>query len=300
MQNGSRRSITRVAAPAALLLVVLAPDIAFGQEASQELFTVNNTWMLVATFLVFIMHLGFACLESGLTQAKNTVNILFKNTGVIAIGLITYAVLGFNLMYPGDFSIGQFFGFRWLRSRPGGRRQHHRLRRRRLYLLDRFHLPGDVRGDRGHHRLGCRRRAHQAHVVSHLHDHLRGVDLHDRRFVEVGRRVARSDGFLRLRGLDAGPFGRRLGRARGHHRARPASREIRPGPDQTDRGAQHATRHDRRVPAVAGVVRVQRRVGPQRRSGARLAGVRDHPAWRQPLASSARCSRRGWCNANPT
>ena len=119
MQNGFRRSITRVAAPAALLLVVLAPDIAFGQEVSQELFTVNNTWMLVATFLVFIMHLGFACLESGLTQAKNTVNILFKNTGVVAIGLITYAVVGFNLMYPGDFSIGQFFGFAGFGLDPG-------------------------------------------------------------------------------------------------------------------------------------------------------------------------------------
>ena len=112
MKNGSRRSIARVVAPVVLLLVfVLAPDPVFGQEVSQELFTVNNTWMLVATFLVFIMHLAFACLESGLTQAKNTVNILFKNTGVIAIGLITYAVVGFNLMYPGDFSIGQFFGF---------------------------------------------------------------------------------------------------------------------------------------------------------------------------------------------
>ncbi len=119
MQNRYRRSITRVAAAAALLLFVLAPDIAFGQEVSQELFTVNNTWMLVATFLVFIMHLGFACLESGLTQAKNTVNILFKNTGVVAIGLITYAVVGFNLMYPGDFSIGQFFGFAGFGLDPG-------------------------------------------------------------------------------------------------------------------------------------------------------------------------------------
>ena len=84
-----------------------------------EMFTVNNTWMLVATFLVFIMHLGFACLESGMTQAKNTVNILFKNTSVISIGLITYAVVGFNLMYPGDFSIGQFFGFAGFGLDPG-------------------------------------------------------------------------------------------------------------------------------------------------------------------------------------
>ncbi len=72
-------------------------------------YVVNNTWMLVATFLVFIMHLGFACLEAGLTRSKNTVNILFKNTAIIAIGLLTYAIMGFNLMYPGDF--GGFFGF---------------------------------------------------------------------------------------------------------------------------------------------------------------------------------------------
>ena len=102
--------------------MLLVPHVALAQDAeavSTELFTVNNTWMLVATFLVFIMHLGFACLESGLTQAKNTVNILFKNTGVVAIGLVTYAVVGFNLMYPGDFSIGQFFGFAGFGLDPG-------------------------------------------------------------------------------------------------------------------------------------------------------------------------------------
>ena len=114
MTHAVRHSLARfgrVALPA-LLLVALAPAAAFAQDdVTAEMFTVNNTWMLVATFLVFIMHLGFACLESGLTQAKNTVNILFKNTGVISIGLLTYAFVGFNLMYPGDFSIGQFFGF---------------------------------------------------------------------------------------------------------------------------------------------------------------------------------------------
>ncbi|MEE9193548.1 MAG: ammonium transporter, partial [Thermodesulfobacteriota bacterium] len=77
--------------------------------------------MLVATFLVFIMHLGFATLEAGLTRSKNTINILFKNTFIVAMGIITYAIVGFNLMYPGDFSIGQFFGFAgpWI-SAPEG------------------------------------------------------------------------------------------------------------------------------------------------------------------------------------
>jgi ammonium transporter, Amt family len=77
---------------------------------NQEIFTINNLWMMVATILVFIMHLGFASLEAGLTRAKNTVNILFKNTIIPAIGLLTYAFIGFNLMYPGEDFSGSFFG----------------------------------------------------------------------------------------------------------------------------------------------------------------------------------------------
>ena len=76
-----------------------------------NLFTINNIWMLIATILVFIMHLGFAALEAGLTRAKNTVNILFKNTAIIALGILTYSLFGFSLMYPGDFTIGSWFGF---------------------------------------------------------------------------------------------------------------------------------------------------------------------------------------------
>ncbi len=78
---------------------------------SEEMFRVNNTWMIVAAFLVFIMHLGFACLESGMTQAKNTVNILYKNVAILCIGILTYALVGFNLMYPGAEYAGSYFGF---------------------------------------------------------------------------------------------------------------------------------------------------------------------------------------------
>ncbi len=94
-----------------LLYGAVAPAPAAAQTAADAMFTVNNTWMLVATLLVFMMHLGFSFLEVGLTQSKNTVNILFKNVSIIAIGLLTYAILGFNLMYPGEFSMGGFFGF---------------------------------------------------------------------------------------------------------------------------------------------------------------------------------------------
>ena len=70
-----------------------------------ELLTVNNVWMMICTALVFFMHLGFSFLEIGLTRQKNTINILFKNFFIITIGIIAYCLIGFNLMYPGDFNI---------------------------------------------------------------------------------------------------------------------------------------------------------------------------------------------------
>ncbi|MFD3000960.1 ammonium transporter [Pontibacter toksunensis] len=78
---------------------------------SQELFVTNNVWMMVSIFLVFVMHLGFASLESGLARSKNTVNVLFKNSMIPAIGLITYALWGFSMMYPGEGFAGGVFGF---------------------------------------------------------------------------------------------------------------------------------------------------------------------------------------------
>jgi len=69
-----------------------------------ELLTINNVWMMICTALVFFMHTGFAFLEIGLTRQKNTINILFKNIFIITVGLLLYYIVGFNLMYPGDFN----------------------------------------------------------------------------------------------------------------------------------------------------------------------------------------------------
>lgn len=88
----------------------------FMETTGADFFTVSNLWLLIAAALVFVMHLGFATVESGLSQSKNTVNILFKNVFIISMGLITYALWGFNSMYPGDnwlingvFALGSWF-----------------------------------------------------------------------------------------------------------------------------------------------------------------------------------------------
>ncbi len=69
-----------------------------------DFFTTSMLWTCIAAALVFLMHLGFATLESGLCQKKNVVNVLFKNVFIISIGVITYALFGFNTHYPGDFN----------------------------------------------------------------------------------------------------------------------------------------------------------------------------------------------------
>lgn len=100
------------AAPAAAEAVAAAAEEApayasyeaFAETPAFTLFTVNNLWILISAALVFLMHLGFATLESGLVRSKNTVNILFKNVLIACIGIISYAFWGFNAMYPGEFN----------------------------------------------------------------------------------------------------------------------------------------------------------------------------------------------------
>jgi Amt family ammonium transporter len=90
----------------------------------ETIFTINNVWMMICTALVFLMHLGFSLLEIGLTRQKNTINILFKNVFIISIGLVLYALVGFNLMYPGSFIGGvipdYFFGLFGLNEPANG------------------------------------------------------------------------------------------------------------------------------------------------------------------------------------
>lgn len=82
---------------------------AFKASPEYAVFIIDNLWILLAAALVFIMHLGFASIESGMTQAKNTVNVIYKNVFILCAGILTYAFVGFQIMYPVDFN--GWFGF---------------------------------------------------------------------------------------------------------------------------------------------------------------------------------------------
>ncbi len=95
-----------------LLGTANAADPATVDQVNDVKFIIDNLWILISAALVFIMHLGFASVESGMCQRKNTVNIMFKNVFIVCIGAVGYMFWGFNSMYPGDaWSISNIFAF---------------------------------------------------------------------------------------------------------------------------------------------------------------------------------------------
>ena len=70
--------------------------------------SINNIWVLLATFLVMFMQPGFAMVEAGFTRSKNTANILTKNLVDFSVGSLLFWVVGYSIMY-GD-SIAGFIG----------------------------------------------------------------------------------------------------------------------------------------------------------------------------------------------
>src|SRR5690554_2319871 len=61
--------------------------------------SINNIWVLTATFLVMLMQAGFAMVEAGFSRSKNTANILTKNLMDFSIGTILFWFIGYTLMY---------------------------------------------------------------------------------------------------------------------------------------------------------------------------------------------------------
>ena len=68
----------------------------------------DTMWILIATFLVFIMHAGFTLVETGFTRAKNSVNIIMKNFMTVVLGLLVFFFIGNGLMF--GKSAGGFAG----------------------------------------------------------------------------------------------------------------------------------------------------------------------------------------------
>ncbi|MEM8856831.1 MAG: ammonium transporter [Chloroflexota bacterium] len=87
---------------------------AFAQDgiefsAGEIAFAIDNFVMFICAVLVLFMQAGFAMVEAGFNGGKNTINILFKNLMDMSLGGILYFLIGYGIMYPGEFN--GFLGF---------------------------------------------------------------------------------------------------------------------------------------------------------------------------------------------
>lgn len=64
-------------------------------------FALDTVWVMLTGFLVMWMQAGFALVETGLTRAKNAVNICMKNLLDFCFGSITFWIVGFSIMFGG-------------------------------------------------------------------------------------------------------------------------------------------------------------------------------------------------------
>lgn len=88
------------------LLIALStlPATALAEESGDA---VNMLWIATAAALVFLMQAGFALLESGMSRAKNSLNVVMKNYMDVCIGTLIFWAVGYGLMF-GNNSSGWF------------------------------------------------------------------------------------------------------------------------------------------------------------------------------------------------
>lgn len=64
--------------------------------------SIDTIWVLLCAALVFIMEGGFAFLEAGFIRSKNSINIVMKVFTDCTVGMLSYWIMGFAIMYGAD------------------------------------------------------------------------------------------------------------------------------------------------------------------------------------------------------
>jgi Amt family ammonium transporter len=107
--HGPRRTLHRLSLAGLGLALLFGATAAFADtpptvESNAEAIALVQSnadfvWTLVAAFLVYLMQAGFALVETGLTRAKNAVNICMKNLMDFVMGSLAYWLVGFGIMF---------------------------------------------------------------------------------------------------------------------------------------------------------------------------------------------------------
>ncbi len=98
-----------------LLAALLVPRSALAQadpKTAQALTDeLNNTWVIVAAFLVMFMQAGFLLLELGFTRGKNVGTMVAKILVNFSVASVMWWICGFAIAFGGDAVIAGDSGF---------------------------------------------------------------------------------------------------------------------------------------------------------------------------------------------
>lgn len=65
----------------------------------QIIIGLNTLWVLIASFMVFLMQAGFGMLEAGLIRTKNTCNVLMNNFMDFCMASLGFFMFGYAIMF---------------------------------------------------------------------------------------------------------------------------------------------------------------------------------------------------------
>ncbi|WP_455375593.1 ammonium transporter [Kaarinaea lacus] len=92
-------------------LFTFTPSV-FAETIADLAKATDVVWITTAAALVFFMQAGFALLESGMSRAKNAINVIMKNYTDACVGSVVFWLVGFGLMFgsnpSGWFGVDHF------------------------------------------------------------------------------------------------------------------------------------------------------------------------------------------------
>lgn len=96
------------ACPRLLFIYLFFGGAAYAADGSgfdpQNAGLLDVLWLTLTAMIVFFMQSAFALLESGMSRAKNAVNVMMKNYFDVCIAILMFSLTGYCLMYGTSLS----------------------------------------------------------------------------------------------------------------------------------------------------------------------------------------------------
>lgn len=84
-------------------LFLLIPEISMAAVDPETQNLMSIMWLTLCAMVVFFMQSAFALIESGMSRAKNAVNVMMKNYFDVCISILMFGVSGYAIMYGESF-----------------------------------------------------------------------------------------------------------------------------------------------------------------------------------------------------